>query len=54
MATPKTERVEELNPRWVKESDTILKAANQAAHRNAWLKVSWSPSLGVRVVAVPR
>ena len=42
---------EKLNPKWAKSSMTLNHAANQAYHRGAILKVSWSPMMGLRVVA---
>ena len=44
---------EQLNPNWVKPSMTILQAANLARARNCYLKASWVPMIGLRVVAVP-
>lgn len=52
--TTKTERHEEINPKWLKQSMTLLQAANQAKLRGMYLKVSWSDNLGCRIVAVPR
>jgi len=40
--------------RFVKASHTVAKAAREAAMRNCYLKVSWTPELGCRVVAVQR
>ena len=45
---------EQINPRWLKQSMTVLQAANLAAAKNCYLKVSWSGSMGCRIVAVPR
>ena len=41
-----------INPKWVKPSMSLQKAANQAYTRGAILKISWSPMMGLRVVAV--
>ncbi len=42
---------DQLNPNWAKSSMTLQHAANQAYHRGAILKVSWSPMMGLKVVA---
>ena len=41
-----------INPKWAKASMTLQQAANQAYKRGSILKISWSPMIGLRVVAV--
>jgi len=45
---------EQVQPKWLKQSMTLLQASNLAAAKGCYLKVSWSGSLGCRIVAVPR
>lgn len=42
---------EQINPKWAKSSMTLNHAANQAYHRGCILKLSWSPMMGLRIVA---
>ncbi len=48
------EMVEQLNPRWIKASMSILQASSLAAAHGCFLKASWTSQMGLRVVAVPR
>ncbi len=52
MAQQKPEQ--QTNPKFIKESMTIVSAAREAAMRNYVLKASWTPTMGLRVIAVPR
>ncbi len=40
-----------INPKWAKPSTSLQQAASQAYHRGAVLNISWSPMMGLRVVA---
>lgn len=49
----KQKATQQINPKWIKPTMTIQQAANLARARNCYLKASWAPQLGLRVVAVP-
>ena len=43
-----------INPKWVKPNMTLQQAANQAYMRGFELRPSWSPTFGLRIVAVKK
>lgn len=50
----KPKMVEQISPPWIKQSMTVLQASSLAAAHGCFLKISWSGSMGCRIVAVPR
>ncbi len=54
MSDKRPKMTEQISPPWIKQSMTVLQAANLAAAKNCYLKISWSGQLGCRIVAVPR
>ena len=54
MKTTKDDRQELRRPKWIKDSMTVLQAANQAHQRHMYLRVHYVEGMGTLVVAVPK